>query len=85
MGSFNTIKFKDLRRIWNDDTTFNYRYNTSNTLLIDDSLEKSLLNPVNSLSLYIAIVEFICVNFFNHFQQVNNAIFPFTYNIAKGR
>lgn len=46
-----TLVFKDLRRIWEkDDPSLPWEkgiYNESNTLLLDDSPYKALLNPVS--------------------------------------
>lgn len=49
-----TLVFKDLSRIWEkEDPSLPWEkgeYNESNTLLLDDSPYKALLNPVSSVS-----------------------------------
>jgi hypothetical protein len=51
------LVFKDLSKIWDKyDPNLPWEkgyYNESNTLLLDDSPYKALLNPVNKLTLYI--------------------------------
>lgn len=54
---YKPLVFKELRKIWeNDDPSLPWKngdYNESNTLLLDDSPYKALLNPVRLLSCYI--------------------------------
>lgn len=54
---YKPLVFKELRKIWeNDDPSLPWKngdYNESNTLLLDDSPYKALLNPVWYLSYYI--------------------------------
>lgn len=51
------LVFKELRKIWeNDDPNLPWKngdYNESNTLLLDDSPYKALLNPVRFSLYYI--------------------------------
>lgn len=52
-----TLVFKELRRIWEkQDPNLPWEkgaYNESNTLLLDDSPYKALLNPVSSILIYL--------------------------------
>ena len=51
-----TLVFKELRNIWDKcDMSLPWQkadYNESNTLLVDDSPYKALLNPVSSVHLF---------------------------------
>lgn len=52
-----TLVFKELRRIWEKhDPSLPWEkgvYNESNTLLLDDSPYKALLNPVSFILIYL--------------------------------
>jgi len=56
------LVFKDLRKIWDKyDPNLPWErgyYNESNTLLLDDSPYKALLNPVNKLTLSLITLIF---------------------------
>ena len=55
------LVFKDLRKIWYDPNLPWEKgyYNESNTLLLDDSPYKALLNPVNQITLPLYFSSFI--------------------------
>lgn len=48
------IVFKDLKKVW-DDHQFKI-FNAKNTLLVDDSPYKALLNPVSQLFIFLVLV-----------------------------
>ena len=48
------IVFKDLKKVWDDHQFKNF--NAKNTLLVDDSPYKALLNPVSQLFIFLVLV-----------------------------
>lgn len=69
---FNTLEnvckplvFKELKKIWENDHPSlpwkNGEYNESNTLLLDDSPYKALLNPVRFINVsFLLLAQLIC-------------------------
>jgi len=87
------LVLKELRKLWEkEDPNLPWEkgeFNESNTLLLDDSPYKALMNPVSSLvlfSLYAVSFTFCCCHFnLAIYFQMHSAIFPYSYRYRNTR